>query len=309
MTATTQTANRTADLLALMKRGDDAFNSQDFEGMNAVHHPDMIVHMPGNGQPIHGREAHAQAMEGMFHIFPDVHVVNDPYPIQFGSDDWITVITRCTGTFRGEMPGPNGAVIAPTGEAFDLDFATTARWEGNLLIEEYVSWDSALQAQQIGLAWSTSSGDGDTPGSRSSAPSQTEAAWAAEYRVPWCKMPPNVPASLPRSRFCSTVGSRWPDCSETASANEPSASPVRRLALRRDGVDTRTSRPDSATSPPVLRLFGPSLRSRSRAVDAWVALLDAIGLGERFGASSFAFPATGLAHALRVRPRCHIPPT
>ena len=62
------------------------------------------------------------------------------------------MITRCTGTFSGEMPGADGAVIAPTGKAFDLDFTTTARWEGKLLIEEYVSWDSALQAQQIGLA-------------------------------------------------------------------------------------------------------------------------------------------------------------
>jgi len=152
MATTTYTANRTSDLLALMKTGDDAFNSRDFASMNAVHHPDMIVHMPGNGQPLVGREAHADAMKGMFDIFPDVHVVNDPYPIQFGSGDWITVITRCTGTFRGEMHGPNGAVIAPTGEAFDLDFATTARWDGDLLVEEYVSWDSALQAQQIGLA-------------------------------------------------------------------------------------------------------------------------------------------------------------
>jgi hypothetical protein len=43
-------------------------------------------------------------------------------------------------------------VIAPTGKAFDLDMATTARWDGDLLIEEFVFWDSALQAQQIGLA-------------------------------------------------------------------------------------------------------------------------------------------------------------
>ncbi len=84
--------------------------------------------------------------------FPDVHVVNDPYPIQFGSGGRITVITRCMGTFTGEMHGPNGELIAPTGKAFDLDFATTAKWEGDVLVEEYVSWDSALQAQQIGLA-------------------------------------------------------------------------------------------------------------------------------------------------------------
>ncbi len=151
MASTTQLTNRTADLLALMKKGDDAFNCQDFASMDAVHHPDMIVHMPGTGRPILGREAHAAAMEQMFHVFPDVHVDNDPYPVQFGSGDWITVITRCTGTFSGEMTLPDGNVIAPTGETFDLDFATTAKWEGNLLIEEHVFWDSALQAQQVGL--------------------------------------------------------------------------------------------------------------------------------------------------------------
>jgi hypothetical protein len=48
MATTTYTANRTADLLALMRTGDDAFNSRDLAAMNAVHHPDVIVHMPGN---------------------------------------------------------------------------------------------------------------------------------------------------------------------------------------------------------------------------------------------------------------------
>jgi hypothetical protein len=152
MTTTTQTNHRTDDLLALMKKGDDAFNAQDFDAMNAVHALGMIVHMPGNGQPILGREAHAAAMAAMFQIFPDVHVDNDPYPIQFGSGEWITVITRCTGTFSGAMTQPDGNVVAPTGKAFDLDFTTTARWEDDLLVEEYVFWDSALQAQQVGLA-------------------------------------------------------------------------------------------------------------------------------------------------------------
>jgi hypothetical protein len=138
--------------LKLMKQGDDAFNSRDLAAMNATHHPDMIAHVTGSAEPIHGRSAHAAMIEQMIHIFPDVRVDNDPYPIQFGSDDWITVITRATGTFTGEMILPDGNVIAPTGKAFDLNFATTAKWEGDMMIEEYVFWDSALQAQQIGLA-------------------------------------------------------------------------------------------------------------------------------------------------------------
>ena len=45
-----------------------------------------------------------------------------------------------------------GNVIPGTGRSFELTFSTTARWEGDLLVEEYVFWDSALMAQQIGIA-------------------------------------------------------------------------------------------------------------------------------------------------------------
>ena len=151
MATMTQNISRTTHLLALMKKGDDAFNSRDFAGMKATHHPEMISHIPGI-KPIHGQPAHAKMIEAMFRTFPDIHVFNDPYPIQFGSGDWTTVITRATGTFTGEMILPNGKVIAPTGKAFDVTFATSAKWDGDSLLEEFVSLDSPLQAQQIGLA-------------------------------------------------------------------------------------------------------------------------------------------------------------
>lgn len=151
MTTTTETT-RTAHLLELMKKGDDAFNARDFAGMDAVHHPDLIAHVTGNAQPIYGRSAHAEAMKGMFRIFPDVHVENDPYPIQFGSGDWITVISRCRGTFTGEMVQPDGTVIPPTGKSFDVEFVQTVKWDADLLVEIAAFWDATLQAQQIGLA-------------------------------------------------------------------------------------------------------------------------------------------------------------
>lgn len=149
--ATSHATSRTSHLLELMKQGDDAFNSRDFAGMDAMHHPDMIAHVTGRAEPVRGRAEHAAMIARMFGIFPDVHVANDPYPVMFGSGDWTTVITRATGTFSGEMHLPDGTVIAPTGKAFDLDFATTARWDGDQLVEEFVLWDSALQARQIGL--------------------------------------------------------------------------------------------------------------------------------------------------------------
>ena len=81
---------------------------------------------------------------------PDV-LVQTPYPIQFGGDDWITVVTNATGTFTGEMTLPDGKVVPPTGKAFDLEFAQTSKWDGDQLIVISAFWDTALQAKQLGL--------------------------------------------------------------------------------------------------------------------------------------------------------------
>ena len=151
MTINTETRNRTERLLALMKKGDDAFNSRDFAGMDAVHHPGIVAHVTGNPQPIYGRAAHAEAMRQFFAVFPDVHVANDPYPVQFGDGDWITVVTRATGTFTGPMTLPDGTVIPPTGKPFDLEFGQTSKWDGDQLIVISAFWDAALQAKQLGL--------------------------------------------------------------------------------------------------------------------------------------------------------------
>jgi len=151
MDTTTPNTSRTAHLLALMKKGDDAFNARDLAAVDAVHHPNMIAYIPGNAEPIYGREAHAAAMEQLVRMFPDIHV-NTPYPIQFGSGDWITVVTHATGTFTGEMRRPDGQVIAPTGKGFDLEFGQTTKWDGDQLVVISAFWDTALLARQIGLA-------------------------------------------------------------------------------------------------------------------------------------------------------------
>jgi hypothetical protein len=150
-TTPTNATGRTARLLELMTKGDDAFNARDWGAVDAVHHPDMVAHVTGLAEPIYGSKAHSEAMQQFLRSFADMHV-NTPYPIQFGSGDWITVVTNVTGTFTGEMTLPDGTVIAPTGKAFDLEFAQTTKWDGDRLIVISAFWDSALQAKQLGLA-------------------------------------------------------------------------------------------------------------------------------------------------------------
>ncbi len=151
MATTTDTSSRTARLLALMKKGDDAFNARDWATVDAVHHPDMIAYITGLAEPVYGKQAHGEAMRQFLRIFPDMHVYSDPYPIQFGSGDWITVVTNATGTFSGEMTLPDGTVIPPTGKAFDVEFGQTSKWDGDRLIVISAFWDAAAQRRQLGL--------------------------------------------------------------------------------------------------------------------------------------------------------------
>jgi hypothetical protein len=151
MATTTNTNSRTAHLLQLMTKGDDAFNARDWEAVDTVHHPDMVAHITGLAEPIYGSEAHSAMMRQFLQSFPDMHV-NTPYPIQFGDGDWITVITNVTGTFTGQLTLPDGTVIPPTGNAFDLEFGQTTKWVGDRLIIIAAFWDANLQAGQLGLA-------------------------------------------------------------------------------------------------------------------------------------------------------------
>ena len=152
MTTTPQDTSRTAHLLALMKKGDDAFNARDFAAIEAAHHPDMTAHITGNAEPVYGRAAHTAAMRQLLSSFPDIQVHCDPYPVQFGSGDWITVVTNATGTFTGEMLLPDGTAVPPTGKSFDVEFAQTVKFEGYQAIIISAFWDADLQARQLGLA-------------------------------------------------------------------------------------------------------------------------------------------------------------
>jgi hypothetical protein len=151
MATTTHNKSRTAHLLELMTKGDNAFNARDWEAVDAVHHPDMVAHVTGLAEPIYGSKAHSAAMQQFLRSFPDMHV-NTPYPIQFGSGEWITVVTTVTGTFTGEMVLPDGTVIPPTGKTFDVEFGQTTKWDEERLVIISAFWDANRQARQLGLA-------------------------------------------------------------------------------------------------------------------------------------------------------------
>src|SRR5207247_9959475 len=74
MATATRNTSRTERLLALMAKGDDLFNTRDWEALEPLHHPDMIAHIPGSAEPIYGREATGAAMKQLVRMFPDIRV-------------------------------------------------------------------------------------------------------------------------------------------------------------------------------------------------------------------------------------------
>jgi hypothetical protein len=150
---TTQTdSDVVTENLRRMKRADDAFNSRELEGMDALHHPELVAYTTGAAEATHSVPPHRAVIDYVIRAFPDVRVHNDPYPIQFGQGDWTTAISTMSGTFTGEMFGPDGNAVSPTGRSFEVNFATIARWERGLIVEEWVFWDQPRLLQQIGLA-------------------------------------------------------------------------------------------------------------------------------------------------------------
>ena len=90
-------------------------------------------------------------VRALLRSIPD-NTVKHQYDILFGEGDFTAFVTPFTGTFAGPLELPDGTVIEPTGESFEVMFSTIARWRDGKSVEEYLKDDNASFMQQIGLA-------------------------------------------------------------------------------------------------------------------------------------------------------------
>ena len=146
MATTTSTEERNMELMQTL---DDAWNAQDLDTFSQRHKDDVVVRWPGK-PPTHGIVDHRQESLEFFTAFPDQHLDNRPYRVFFASGDWTCSIARFRGTFSGPMKGPDGD-IAPTGQKFDVEFCTVARWDDGQIVEENLFYDLVTFMKQIGV--------------------------------------------------------------------------------------------------------------------------------------------------------------
>jgi hypothetical protein len=133
-----------------MKKLDDSWNAQDLDTFRRYHVKDCIVRWP-NQPPTHGIDAHQQEAIAFFKMFPDQHLINNPYKIMLAQGEWTCTVADFTGTMEGPMTTAHGTVIQPTGKSFHIDFCTIARWnENGEIVEENLFYDLMGMLKQIG---------------------------------------------------------------------------------------------------------------------------------------------------------------
>ena len=140
-----------ARLVALLRLIEDGFNNDRLDSIDAIVHPDLVVHapMPTGG----GAEGWKQALAAVRQGFPDGRVE---------IDDWAEIGDRIyrrwsfSGTNTGAFMG-----MPPTGRAVSLSGVDIERFDEDKIVEHWSFWDRMLLLEQLGLAPSLGPGGGD----------------------------------------------------------------------------------------------------------------------------------------------------
>ena len=137
--------------LQLMKTLDDSWNAKELTTFHKRHAKDCVVRWP-NQPPTHGIEAHEQEALAFFKIFPDQHLVNNPYKVMIAERDWTCTIAEFTGTMKGPMK-MGAKTIPATNRSFRVEFCTLATWnDRGEITEERLFYDLVGLMKQIGLS-------------------------------------------------------------------------------------------------------------------------------------------------------------
>jgi ketosteroid isomerase-like protein len=137
------------NLEMMMKTLDDAWNSQDWDTFEQRHADNVAVYWPGQPEPTRGLHNHRNESVEFFKIFPDNHLVNNPYKLLFSKDNYTCSVADFTGTLKGPMKGLDGKIIQPTNKKFHLEFCTVATWKDGKIAEERLFYDLVGMMNQI----------------------------------------------------------------------------------------------------------------------------------------------------------------
>jgi steroid delta-isomerase-like uncharacterized protein len=143
---TTVTAD-TAAIEALAERYGEAWNSQDLDGILAMHAEDgsFRLHIPG-GEPVEGRAAIREAFAGFLTQLPDIRF--EPRRLLAGPSFWVLESTM-TGTAAAPFDVDGERVDAP-GARIEVDAVDVITVRDGLVLTKDTYLDALAFQSQLG---------------------------------------------------------------------------------------------------------------------------------------------------------------
>jgi len=140
--------NKNDELRQLAQKYVNIWNEKDIDALVELYDEDATMIMPGEAEPLKGKDAIRANQNAYFIAFPDMHVEIGTI-LTSETEFCIEMITK--GTNTGPLATPQGE-IPPTGRQMSLQAAFLAKVSpAGLIIEDRTYFDSMVLLTQLGL--------------------------------------------------------------------------------------------------------------------------------------------------------------
>ena len=136
-----------SELQEFIDRYNAAWNDHDVDAIVSMHTEDSVFENHTTGDVNVGKEAIAQAITGIFGVFPDL---NFEARSQYIRDDLVVQEWTARGTHQGAM-NRSGMTIEPTGREVEYRGMDIIPIEGGLVARKDVYSDGVTLLRQLGL--------------------------------------------------------------------------------------------------------------------------------------------------------------
>ncbi|KAJ3523023.1 hypothetical protein NM208_g12615 [Fusarium decemcellulare] len=130
-----------------MQSADDAFIARDFAHFN--HHSNSTMYYTGG--VVMNLTEHIEDLRLTFSTYSDAAPHNHNYRVIFGEGDWTVALAKAGGVNDGPLPDLSGNWLPPTERTISFDLMTISRWNGGMMMEEYLWSDSPAMYRQLGV--------------------------------------------------------------------------------------------------------------------------------------------------------------
>jgi steroid delta-isomerase-like uncharacterized protein len=125
-----------------------AFNARDWDSYFNCFAESVVTYEPDVSDPIRGRAALRRRVTAYLSAFPDVRLQTERL---FGNGEWACLNSLFIGTHEGELPGPGGLAIKPTGRKVSVHGCSVFRLAHGQITEFIGYYDQMELLSQLGI--------------------------------------------------------------------------------------------------------------------------------------------------------------